>query len=250
MADPSDHLQDHLPDHLPPHLRPFVVAHEPVVPVPSAGLDLYLPTRLPAPAVLMVHGGPVPGDRPVRPPDWPAFRGYGALLAGAGIVGAMVEHGFVDDHSLGVARDDVRSALDLVRTDPRVDPDRLGLWFFSAGGLLMGSFLDPLPCGVRAVAGTYVLVVDDDDDLVGGGLPQAVDLAPASTVPMLLVRPEHDVDWIVPGTDTLLARCRDAARRVDVIDVPGAHHAFETVDDTEASRRAIRDSIAWFADRL
>src|SRR3954462_6113313 len=132
---------------LPPHLRPFVLPHEPVTPTRSGGLDLYLPAATPAPAVLMVHGGPVPADRPVRPPQWPAFQAYGALLAQAGIVGGMVEHGVVDDDSLPRARNDVRSALTDLRADARIDGDRVGLWFFSVGGLLMGSFLDPVPEG-------------------------------------------------------------------------------------------------------
>ena len=233
---------------LPPHLRHFVLAHEPVEPVRTGRLDLYLPEPAPAPAVLMIHGGPVPRDRPVRPPEWPAFRGYGALLAQAGLVGAMFEHAFVDDDSLPAAREDVVRALAALRSDPRVDPERVGLWFFSVGGLLMGSFLDPVPDGVRAVAGTYTLAADPDLD--DTDLPQARDVAARSSGPLLLVRPEHDFDWITPATDDLLSACRAAGRPVDLIDVPGAHHAFETVDDTDEARDAIRRSIAWWIEQL
>jgi len=81
---------------LPPYLQSFVLPYDTVEPARSGVLDLYLPASTPAPAVLMVHGGPVPRDRLVRPPDWPAYRGYGALLAQAGLVGGMFEHGFVD----------------------------------------------------------------------------------------------------------------------------------------------------------
>ncbi|HEX4686951.1 MAG TPA: hypothetical protein VH228_09215 [Nocardioides sp.] len=233
---------------LPPHLRPFVLPHEPVEPEPSGGLDLYLPGSTPAPAVLMVHGGPVPPDRPVRPPQWPAFRAYGALLAQAGLVGAMFEHGFVDDDALPGSLEDVRVALRALRDDPRVDAERVGLWFFSAGGFLLGSFLDPVPEGVLAVAGTYAAV--GHPELAGLGLVDALDAAPRSRVPLLLVRPEHDFDWIAPFTDDLLARCRGTDRVVDVLDVPGGHHGFETVDDTEAARDAIRRSIAWWVHAL
>jgi acetyl esterase/lipase len=44
--------------------------------------------------------------------------------------------------------------------------------------------------------------------------------------------------------------CREAGREVDVIDVAAARHAFETVDDTDAARDAIRASIAWWANAL
>jgi dipeptidyl aminopeptidase/acylaminoacyl peptidase len=235
-------------DDLPPFLRPFVLPHDPVEPEQVGELDLYLPAVPPAPAVLMVHGGPLRPDLPARPRQWTAYRGYGALLANAGLVGGMFEHGFVDDDTLGLARDNVHTALDALRTDPRVDRDRVGLWFFSAGGLLMGSFLDPVPPGVVAVAGTYAAVADPDLD--DTDLRQAVDTAATSTVPLLLVRPEHDFDWIVPSTDELLDRCAAADRAVDVIEVPDAHHGFETVDDTDASRDGVRRSIAWWTDAL
>jgi acetyl esterase/lipase len=67
---------------------------------------------------------------------------------------------------------------------------------------------------------------------------------------LLLVRPEHDFDWIVPATDELLERCRAAGREVEVIDVPGASHGFETIDDTDESREAVRRSVAWWTDTV
>jgi dienelactone hydrolase len=196
----------------------------------------------------MVHGGPVPKEREIRPRRWPTYPAYGALLAHAGLVGAMFEHGFVDDDTLGVARDDVAAALAALRADPRVDGDRVGLWFFSAGGYLMGSFLEPVPEGVAAVAGTYAAV--GDEELPDIGLVDGIVAAPRSTLPLLLVRPEHDLDWILPITDELLAGCAAAGRSVDVIDVPGAHHAFETVDDTDDAREGIRRSITWWVRTL
>ena len=236
------------PAALPPFLRPFVLPHEPVEPETVGPLDLYLPGSTPAPAVLMVHGGPLRPDLPARPRAWPAYQAYGALLAQAGLVGGMFEHGFVDDDTMGVARDDVHAALGALRADPRVDGDRVGLWFFSAGGFLMGSFLEPVPDGVAAVAGTYAAV--GDEELPDLGLVDGIAAAPRSEVPLLLVRPEHDFDWIVPITDELLARCRTAGRAVDLIYVPGAHHGFENVDDTDAAREAIRSSIAWWVEQL
>jgi dienelactone hydrolase len=233
----------------PLYLLPFVQPHDPVVPETIGEIDLYLPSTTPAPAVLMVHGGPLRPDLPVRPRDWPAFRGYGALLAQAGIVGAMFEHGFVGEDSLGAARDNLREAVRSLRADPRVDPDRLGIWCFSAGALFLGSVLADAPgWGVAAAAGTYAVV--GAPELDASGWPQATATAGLSTVPLLLVRPEHDHDWIAAVNDELLERCGTAGRPVDLIEVPGAHHSFENVDDTGASRDAIHRSIAWWADTL
>ncbi len=234
---------------LAPHLRPFVLSHEIVEPARCGELDFYLPASTPAPAVLLVHGGPVARDREVRPPQWPAYRGYGALLAQAGIVGAMFEHGFVDDESLGTAEENIRGAAAALRADPRVDPDRFGMWFFSAGGLFMGSVLaDPPAWGVAAVAGTYAAPAAPD--VYDPELPPATVTAELSDIPLLLVMPEEDFEGIVAATTELLERCATEGRAVDVIDVSGGHHGFETVDDTDEARDAIRRSIAWWRQSL
>jgi dienelactone hydrolase len=234
---------------LPPYLRRFVLPHETVEPTRSGVLDLYLPAATPAPAVLMVHGGPVPRDRQVRPPAWPAYRGYGALLAHAGVVGGMFEHGFVDDKTLGTAQENIRDAAVALRADARVDPDRFGMWFFSAGGLFMGSVLaDPPAWGVAAVAGTYAAVGHPDTgDPV---LPPATVPAELSGIPLLLVLPEYDFEWIATASTELLERCATKHRAVDVIEVPGGHHGFETADDTDQARDAIRRSITWWTQAL
>jgi len=234
---------------LPPYLQRFVLPHEPVEPTRSGALDLYLPTSAPAPTVLMVHGGPVPRDRQVRPPDWPAYRGYGALLAQAGLVGGMFEHGFVDEQTLGTAQENIRDAAKALRAHPCVDPDQFGMWFFSAGGLFMGSVLaDPAAWGVAAVAGTYAAVAHPD--VHDPALPAATITAQLSNIPLLLVLPEHDFDWIVTASTQLLERCAAGRRTVEVIEVSGGHHGFETVDDTDLARDAVRRSIAWWTQAL
>jgi hypothetical protein len=234
---------------LPPYLRRFVLPHEAVEPARSGTLDLYLPASTPAPAVLMVHGGPVPRDREVRPPDWPAYRGYGALVAQAGLVCGMFEHGWVDDKTLRTAQENIRDAAVALRAHPRVDPDRFGMWFFSAGGLFMGSVLaDPSMWGVAAVSGTYAAVAHPDVD--DPALPAATVTAELSDIPLLLVLPEHDFEWIVTASTQLRERCATERRAVDVIEVPGGHHAFETVDDTDEARDAVRRSVAWWARAL
>lgn len=177
------------------------------------------------------------------------LSGYAALLAQAGLVCGMFEHGFVDDQTLGTAQENIRDAALALRTDPRVDPDRFGMWFFSAGGLFMGAVLaDPPAWGVAAVAGTYAAAAHPDVD--DPALLRATLTAELSDIPLLLVMPELDFDWIVAAGTELLERCATEGRAVDVIEVPTAHHAFETVDDTEEAREAVRRSIAWWAQAL
>src|SRR5689334_7684039 len=120
----------------PPRLAPFVLDIEPREPERQGPIDLYRPDRAdrPSPAILFVHGMAQPGETPSQ---WPVFRGYGALTAGAGLIGAVVDHGLDGPAAFPTAAATVAGAVETVRADPRVDPDRVALWFFSSGGLLL-----------------------------------------------------------------------------------------------------------------
>jgi acetyl esterase/lipase len=51
----------------------------------------------------------------------------------------------------------------------------------------------------------------------------------------------------VPTQQAFVAAASAAGVPVEVIDVPGAQHGFETTDDTDAARDAIRRGVAWAA---
>src|ERR1700740_126004 len=55
--------------------------------------DLYLPDAAePRPAIVFVHGGPIPSDdSQPAPREWPVFQGYGNLAAGNGVVGVTAD---------------------------------------------------------------------------------------------------------------------------------------------------------------
>ena len=161
----------------------------------------------------------------------------------------MFEHGFVDDDSLGLARDDVHAALEACAPTRASTPTRVGLWFFSAGGLLMGSFLDPVPRRRgRASAGTYAAVATPTS--TSTDLAQALDTAATSTVAAAAGAARARLRLDRAGHRRPARPLPAAGRPVDVIDVPGAHHGFETVDDTDESRAAVRASIDWWVDAL
>jgi dienelactone hydrolase len=101
---------------------------------------------------------------------------------------------------------------------------------------------------VAAVAGTYA--APDHPHVDDPALLRATITAEVSDVPLLLVMPEKDFDWIVTASTELLSRCATRHRLVEVVEVPGGHHGFETVDNTDEARGAIRRSIAWWAHAL
>ncbi len=100
---------------------------------------------------MVVHGAPLPPDAP-DPRDWLLYRGYGALLAASGVVTALVSYQVSDLSALPAAADDIAAMVEQVRADPRVDPERVVLWFFSGGGLFAADWLRVPPPWLRGIA--------------------------------------------------------------------------------------------------
>lgn len=244
----------------PSFLRPFVLTpparrHERV-----ANLDWYVPDGdVPRPAVVLVHGGPLPDDLHPGPRDWPVYRGYGCLLADLGVLAVAVEHRMrVVDGPQGPATDcataalDVAAAVDQVRADPRVDGERIALWFFSGGGLLSTDWLRDRPSWLRAVALTYPLLAP----LPGWGVdprfaPGVALGEPGGAVPpLLLTRVGRERKEMAETVAAFLDAAGDAGVRVEVIDVPDGQHGFDMLDHTDESRRAVEQAADWVARRL
>lgn len=206
-------------------------------------VDLHLPEADgPRPAVLFVHGGPVsPMERP-SPRDTPMFLGYGRYAAGLGLVGATVDHRLHDLAEYPVAARDVAEAVELLRADPRVDGDRIALWFFSAGGLLAADWLAGPPSWLRCVALTYPVLAP---------LPQwravaprfrpvaAVAAAGAAGPPVVLTRAGREHAVFAATVEEFVAAAGATGAAVELVDVPGARHGFETLDHTGEARDAV-----------
>lgn len=84
--------------------------------------------------------------------------GYARLAAAQGAVGVTLDHRLHDVADYERAAEDVAAAVELARADPRVDADRIALWFFSAGGLIMADWLRARPVWLRCVAATYPIL--------------------------------------------------------------------------------------------
>ncbi|GAB2632388.1 nuclear transport factor 2 family protein [Kribbella swartbergensis] len=241
---------------LPAHLRPFVLGllDGPGVRVDRLGeIDLYRPAGTARTgAILFVHGGPGPAGLEVTPRDWPVFRGYATAAARRGVVAAVVDHSLIRGlDRLVTAADEVEAAVGVLRSDPRVDPDRVALWFFSGAGLLAGEWLDSRPDWLRCVALTYPLLATPPgvDELVnaaevigkhdrGGGVGKAS----SRDLPVLLTRAGLEQEELA-GPVAEFVSAGGAA--LDIIDVPKGHHGFDMLDHTEESRAAVTKALDW-----
>jgi acetyl esterase/lipase len=233
-------------------LPPFVIAVDPVEPERHGAVDLYLPAAAqPRPAVVFVHGGPIPSDRRPTPRDWPVYRGYGALTASGGAVAVTVDHRL---HSLADyprAADDVAAAVAVARADPRVDADRVALWFFSGGGPLLAPWLREPPAWLRCVAATYPAFGSGRTPEPRFQAAEAVTSAPsvegaagaAGGLPIVLTRVGRERAEIAATVEAFVAAARAAGARLEIIDVPHGQHGFDVLDHTDESREAVRRAL-------
>jgi acetyl esterase/lipase len=229
----------------PGHLRPFLLDPPERQRERTGRADLYLPGGGgPSPAIVFVPGGPVPAGLQPAPRDWPVFAGYGRYAASQGAVGVTVDHRL---HGLGDyprAAGDLAAAIEAVRADPRVDAQRVALWFFSGGGLLSADWLAAPPPWLRCLAATYpVLAPLPGWAGVDARFRPATAVAAAGRLPIVLTRAGLERPEIAATVAGFLAAASRSGTAVEVIDVPDGHHGFETVDHTEQARQAVRRAV-------
>jgi acetyl esterase/lipase len=206
----------------------------------DGAIDLYLPeANEPRPAIVFVHGGPLPEAVLPRPREWPVFRGYGTMAAAVGVVGAVVEHRLHTPSDYPQAAADVVQAIEATRADPRVDGDRLALWFFSGGALLMADWISQPPPWLRCLAATYTVMAA----VPGWDVDQRFDPVAAVTgsakLPLVLTRAGREHEFVAAGVSAFVEAADAANSQLEIIDVPHGRHGFDYLDHTQESRDAV-----------
>jgi acetyl esterase/lipase len=214
--------------------------------------DLYLPDAAePRPAVVLVHGGPIPSDdSQPSPREWPVFQGYGNLAASVGLVGVTADlrmygaAGFLD------AARDLADAVHVARADPRVDAERIALWHFSAGGLLLADWLREPPPWLRCLAATYPLLDVPAEFGVDPRFRPIEAAHGAAGLPFVLTRVGQERPELAGAVERFVVAAQAAGVRLEIIDVSHGQHAFDMFNHTDESRDAVRRAMAAVVARL
>ncbi|MFD8571127.1 alpha/beta fold hydrolase [Streptomyces sp. NPDC059639] len=217
-------------------------------------IDLYVPEgaeETPRPAIVFVHGGPVPEGVEPTPRDWPTLIGYARLAADRGVVGVTLDHRLHAVTAYPTAAEDLAAAVAEVRADPRVDADRIALWFLSGSGPLTAPWLSARPPWLRCLAANYPIMAP----LPAWGVndarfrPAEV-VARGGTPPFVLLRVGREASAVAATVAEFLAAAEAGGAPVEVVDVPDAPHAFEGLDHTDSARDAVREAMRRVLDRL
>ncbi|MEV7090668.1 alpha/beta hydrolase [Streptomyces sp. NPDC093085] len=203
------------------------------------------PASAPAPAVVFVHGGPVPADARPTPREWPVFVGYARYAASLGAVGVTVDHRLHGLTDYRRAAEDIAEAVARVRSDPRVDGERIALWFFSGGGLLLADWLAAPPPWLRCAAATYpVLAPLPGWSLVEPRFRPVAALGGAGRLPVVLTRVGRERPEIAATVEEFLGAAAAHGANVEVIDAPRARHGFDALapEEPEAETAGAREA--------
>lgn len=233
---------------------------------PNLLMDVYTPTDLSKderrPVVLAVHGG---AGAHYKPKDWGIFKSWGRLIAASGMVGVVFTHRLsYPKLLLSEAADDVKSAISYVRTNAdslSVDPDRMCLAAWSAGGVLLAPAMREKPPYVRCLAAFYALldirrypaeIANESPESLSAFSPLACFEGDApSMIPLFVARAGQDLTpTLNAAMDRFVAAAMAANAPITVINHPSGEHGFDNQNDDDRSREIIRGALAFMTTHL
>lgn len=226
-------------------------------------MDVYEPPRRPAdsrlPAVLLIHGGPIPmlGAKGMG-----VFLSYGRLLAASGLVAVTFNHRFLAPERLLDAASDVDAARKYVQdhaVELGVDENRLAFWAFSGGGPFLSLALRGSPSYVRAVVAFYAAL--DIRQKPPGSTASLSDetrrdfspvnhLRAEAVPPILVARAGLDHPFLNAGIDRFVQEALAANRSIDVMNHPNGRHGFDILDNEPRSKEIIARTVEFLRARL
>jgi len=232
-------------------------------------MDLYQPASVGSggrsPAVILVHGD-APDEVVGTAKDWGFFTSYGRIIAASGMAAITFNHrSSAGGPKLHEAARDVDALVTYVRghaADLGIDPDRIGVWVFSAGGPYgLRAAMDGPPPFVRAIVAYYtpmdlrpmrariprrVL----DDTLREFSPIESLKIFASKMPPILIAKAGLDDPAINDSIDAFVAEARARGVGVELLDHPSGHHAFDLLDDAPRTREIVAATLVFLRRNL
>src|SRR5262249_36815529 len=219
------------------------------------------------PAVLFIHGGPIPPMLSPHPTDWGVYRGYGALAAASGWIGITFNHRYFGYDRLEQAADDITAAIAYLREHAAelcVDAERLCLWAFSGGGTFLAHMLRESPPFARCLVAYYSVLdlrplasVEGVADRVPvetlrrfSPLAVAEQASGMISMPLLVARAGEDSSAVNGPLDAFVQAALGANMPLDLLNHPAGFHAFDTRNDDARTRQIISHTLVFIHEHL
>lgn len=217
--------------------------------LPDLAFDLYRPAHAgPVPAVLFVSGLPDPGvvqlfGKPLK--DWASYQGWARLLAASGL--AAITY-------VNRTPDDVGALVDHLRTHAGalgLDPDRLAVWACSGNVPTALALLARERFAAAALLYGYMLDLDGSTIVADAARRMYFAAPPVALAdlhaPLLIVRADRDA---TPGLNETIDRFVARAGLAITLRRHDGPHAFDLLDDTDATRAVIDEVVAFLRGAL
>jgi acetyl esterase/lipase len=204
----------------------------------------------------------VPAGVPAK--EMGVYQSYGRLAAAQGWVGVTFTHrlGFPKT-MIAEGAADVASAVAHVRAhaaELNVDPERLCLAAYSAGGPMLSPYLRDAPAYVRCLAAYYPILeiegsaahkASETSEVLAAYSPLRQLAAPGRKVPLFLARAGGDeVPGLLAGLDAFIAEAVKRDYPLTLANNPGAPHAFDIGEPTPRTLEILEETFAFMRRHL
>lgn len=212
-------------------------------------------------AVLFIHGGV--GTKG-QAKDWGIYQSWGRLAAASGLVGVTFTHrlGFPETQ-INEGAADVAAALAHVRANAAtygVDPERICLAAFSAGGPMLAPYMTGAPEHVRCLVSVYTFLdIRQTKEHQAAETPETRDAyspilklaGAARKTPLLVIRAGKDeIPTLLDSIDRFSAEALKTDYPMTLVNVPGAPHGFDNKVWTPRREEAILETLAFLKRHL
>jgi acetyl esterase/lipase len=212
-------------------------------------------------AVLFIHGGV--GTKG-QAKDWGIYQSWGRLAAASGVVGVTFTHrlGFPET-KINEGAADVAAALAYVRANAAtygVDPDRICLAAFSAGGPMLAPYMSGAPDHLRCLVSVYTFLdIRQTKEHQAAETPETRDVyspilklaGGARKTPLLVIRAGKDeIPTLLDSIDRFAAEALKTDYPMTLVNVPGAPHGFDNKPWSPRGAEAILEVLAFLKRHL
>jgi acetyl esterase/lipase len=223
-------------------------------------MDVYRPPNLGKnerrPAVLFLHGGADISKLPA-PTEWGVYQSYGRLMGASGMIGVTFNQRIGDPQDgLQKGSGDVRAAIEYVRShaaELQVDPDRLCLAAYSAGGPLLAVGIGDAQPYIRCLVGFYAVM-----EIRPPISPERAPFSPIEQLklhadklpPIFLARAGKDAPGLNATIDRFVAEAASRDVPIEFHNIRGVPHAFDIQTPSPEVRSVIARVIAFMKGSL